>query len=191
MKTQLLFSIVTSISLFASVSLPVVAETVPNPVEAPVELKDITLAKNTAIIISFPAAMTVDVTEKQDFPLTVFLSKAIKDNRGNILVPENSPVSIILKPTGKGAKIIAQSLVVNSQVLPIKASSPIIPGGTVVHTTGNEKAEENGSVWSKIGENTFGFISGGKTEESQKGSMLGTTLGLLAGLNTPKKSRVV
>lgn len=191
MKTQVLLSLVTSISLFASVSLPVVAETVPNPVEAPVKLKDITLAKNTAIIISFPAEMTIDVTEKQDLPLTVFLKKAITDSQGNVLVPENSPVSIILKPTGKGAKIIAQSLVVNGQVLAIKASSPTIPGGTVIHKTGNEKAEENSNVWGKIGESAFGFAGKDKTEDSERGAMLGRTLGLVSGLSSPKKSRVV
>lgn len=211
MKIQMLLSLATCVSLITSVSLPVIAETVPSqttPTSAnnetvpnavqpasnqtsAVSLKDITLAKNTAIIISFPTAMTVNVSEKQDVPLTVFLNKAIKDNQGNILVPENSPVSIILKPTSKGAKIIAQSLVVNGQVLAIKASSPTIPSATITHKTGHEKAEQNESVWGKIGESAFSFANQGKTEESERGAMLGRTLGLVAGLNSPKKSRVV
>ncbi len=211
MKIQMLLSLATCVSLITSVSLPVIAETVPsqttstsvnnetvpNAVQpasnqtSAVSLKDITLAKNTAIIISFPTAMTVNVSEKQDVPLTVFLNKAIKDNQGNLLVPENSPVSIILKPTSKGAKIIAQSLVVNGQVLAIKASSPTIPSATITHKTGHEKAEQNESVWGKIGESAFSFANQGKTEESERGAMLGRTLGLVAGLNSPKKSRVV
>ena len=211
MKIQMLLSLATCVSLITSVSLPVIAETVPSqttPTSAnnetvpnavqpasnqtsAVSLKDITLAKNTAIIISFPTAMTVNVSEKQDVPLTVFLNKAIKDNQGNLLVPENSPVSIILKPTSKGAKIIAQSLVVNGQVLAIKASSPTIPSATITHKTGHEKAEQNESVWGKIGESAFSFANQGKTEESERGAMLGRTLGLVAGLNSPKKSRVV
>ena len=211
MKIHMLLSLATCVSLITSVSLPVIAETVPSqttPTSAnnetvpnavqpasnqtsAVSLKDITLAKNTAIIISFPTAMTVNVSEKQDVPLTVFLNKAIKDNQGNILVPENSPVSIILKPTSKGAKIIAQSLVVNGQVLAIKASSPTIPSATITHKTGHEKAEQNESVWGKIGESAFSFANQGKTEESERGAMLGRTLGLVAGLNSPKKSRVV
>lgn len=211
MKIHMLLSLATCVSLITSVSLPVIAETVPsqttstsvnnetvpNAVQpasnqtSAVSLKDITLAKNTAIIISFPTAMTVNVSEKQDVPLTVFLNKAIKDNQGNLLVPENSPVSIILKPTSKGAKIIAQSLVVNGQVLAIKASSPTIPSATITHKTGHEKAEQNESVWGKIGESAFSFANQGKTEESERGAMLGRTLGLVAGLNSPKKSRVV
>lgn len=211
MKIHMLLSLATCVSLITSVSLPVIAETVPSqttPTSAnnetvpnavqpasnqtsAVSLKDITLAKNTAIIISFPTAMTVNVSEKQDVPLTVFLNKAIKDNQGNLLVPENSPVSIILKPTSKGAKIIAQSLVVNGQVLAIKASSPTIPSATITHKTGHEKAEQNESVWGKIGESAFSFANQGKTEESERGAMLGRTLGLVAGLNSPKKSRVV
>lgn len=215
MKTKILFSLATCISLLTSISLPVLAETIPSQIEStsseiipnqddspsnettssiplsPLPLKDITLAKNTAIIVSFPASMTIDVSKKQDFPLTVLLKKAITDNQGNILVPQDSPVSIIIKPTGKGAKIVAQSLVVNGQVLPIKASSPTIPGEKVTHKTGREKAEENGEVWGKIGESAFGFAGGGKTEDSERGSMLGRTLGLVTGLSSPKKSRVV
>ncbi|MBE9211468.1 hypothetical protein IQ247_01835 [Plectonema cf. radiosum LEGE 06105] len=191
MKSQILFSIATCITLLTSVSLPVVAETIPNPVQPTNNTNNITLAKNTAIIVSFPSSMTVDVSEKQDFPLTVFLTKAITDSQGNVLVPENSPVSIILKPTDKGAKIVAQSLVVNGRVVSIQASSPTIPGATITHKAGHEKAEEDGSVWGKIGESAFGFAGGGKPEHSERGSMLGKTLGLVTGLNSPTKSRQV
>ena len=211
MKTKILLSLATCISLLGSVSLPVLAETSPAETEniqteaetseqtsdstsqptSSAPLKNAILPKNTAIIVSFPAEMTIDVTEKQDFPLTVLLSAAIKDSQGNVLVPQNSPVSVILKPTGKGAKIIANYIVANGQVFAIKASSPVIPGTKIVHKTGHEKAEDNGNVWGKIGGSAFGFASGGKAEESERGSMLGRTVGLVSGLNSPKKSRVV
>ncbi|MDJ0736929.1 MAG: hypothetical protein QNJ47_23150 [Nostocaceae cyanobacterium] len=162
------------------------------PSQASVNLpQNIIIPKNTAIIVSFPAPMTVDITEKQDFPLTVLLANVIKDAQGNVIVPENSPVSIILKATDGGVKIVAQSLVVNGRVVPIKASSPKIPGTTVTHKEGHEKASESGSVWGEIGENAFGFASGGKTEHSQRGLMLGRTLGLVTGLSSKEKSRVV
>ncbi len=190
MKKQL-FSFVTSISLLTSMSLPVIAQTAPSQPSSSSQQESATLAKNTAIIISFPASMTVDISEKQDLPLTVFLKSAITDNQGNVIAPENTPVSIILKPTNGGLKIIAQSLVVNGKVVFIQASSPKLPGASITHKAGYEKAEENGAIWGKIGQNAVGFATGGKVEDTERGSMLGTTLGLVTGLSSPKKSRVV
>ncbi len=216
MKTRTLFSLATCISLLTPVSTPVLAETVtaeivphqtnsldgetvphstPDTTKETIPfqplLGNITIPKNTAIIVSFPTPMTIDVTEKQDIPLTVLLAHAIRDAQGNVIVPENSPVSIMIKPEDGGAKIVAQSLVINGQVVSIQASSPKIPGTTITHKGGHEKAEESGSVWGKIGESAFGFASGGKAEYSERGSMLGRTLGLVTGLSSPNKSRVI
>ncbi|MCJ8278953.1 MAG: hypothetical protein MJK14_03150 [Rivularia sp. ALOHA_DT_140] len=163
MKRQMLFGIITCISLLTSFSVPVIAETIPSetessnteevtnleqstpasdskPASSITQLQNAKLAKNTAIIISFPMSMEFNIKGSLDLPLTVLLAKPITDNQGNILVSENSPVSIILKPTKKGAQIIAQSLVANGKVFNIKASSPIIPGVKVTHKTGTEKA---------------------------------------------------
>ncbi len=189
MKTQMLLSLACSLSLLGAVTLPATAQPVsPQPQAVS---QDITIPQDTAIIVSFPAPVTIDVGQKQDFPLTLPLSTAIKDAQGNVVAPENTPVSIILKPTNGGAKIVAQSLVINGRVVSIKASSQIIPGTTITQKRANDKAVENSSIWGKITGSTLGFFGNSSPEQTDKGGMLGTAIGLVTGLGSAENTRIV
>ncbi|MBU7585026.1 MAG: hypothetical protein KAF91_19315 [Nostoc sp. TH1S01] len=192
MKTHLLLSLACSISLLGTATLPTHAQQVP-PVEPQPQVisSEITIPQNTAIIVAFPAPVTIDVGQKKDYPLTLPLASAIKDAQGNIVAPENTPVSIILKPKEGGAKIVAQSLVINGKIVTIKASSQVIPGTTITHVRANDKAIENGSVWGRIGGSTLGFLSQGDPEQFDRGAMLGSAVGLLTGLRSAENTRVV
>ncbi|MBK1986315.1 hypothetical protein A0J48_001895 [Sphaerospermopsis aphanizomenoides BCCUSP55] len=189
MKTQMLLSLVCSVSLLGSLSLPAKSQEVPTP--PPVVSQEITIPQDTAIIVSFPAPVTVDVGQKKDYPLTVPLSSAIKDAQGNVIAPENTPVTIVLKPAEGGAKIVAQSLVVNGKIVTIKASSQIIPGTTITHKRANDKAVENGSIWGRIGGSTLGFLNQGDPDKFDQGAMLGSAVGLVSGLRSAENTRVV
>ncbi|MBD2440410.1 hypothetical protein [Nostoc sp. FACHB-110] len=192
MKTQTLFSLACSISLLGAVTLPAHAQpTPPQPSQPQAVSSEIAIPQDTAIIVSFPAPVTVDVGQKKDYPLTVPLASAIKDAQGNVIAPENTPVSIVLKPKEGGAKIIAQSLVINGRIVTIQASSQVIPGTTITHKRANEKAVENGSVWGRIGGSTFGFLSQGDPDQFDRGAMLGSAVGLLTGLRSAENTRVV
>ncbi len=152
MKTQMLLNFACSVSLLGSITLPAIAQPVPSQTLQPQALsQEISIPLDTAIIISFPASVTVDVGQKKDYPLTLPLASAIKDNQGNVVAPENTPITIVLKPTDGGAKIIGQSLVINGRIVSIKASSQMIPGTTITQVRANDKAVENGSVWGRIG----------------------------------------
>jgi hypothetical protein len=153
--------------------------------------QEINIPQDTAIIVSFPASVTVDVGQKKDYPLTVPLASPIQDSLGNVVAPENTPVTIILKPTDGGAKIIAQSLVVKGRIVSIKASSQMIPGTTITHMRANDKAVENGSVWGRIGGSTLGFISQGDPDQFDRGAMLGSAVGLISGLRSAENTRIV
>ncbi|AFZ03138.1 hypothetical protein [Calothrix sp. PCC 6303] len=192
MKKQILFTLVTSISLLNAVTLPSIAQTTPvaEPVTQAIS-QDVTIPQDVAIIISFPAPITVDAGQKQEFPLTVPLSQAIQDSRGNVVVPENTPVSIVLKPTKGGVQIIAQSLVVKGRIVKIKASSQMIPGTTITHKRANDKAVENGSIWGRIGGSALGAVSNGDPEKFDRGAMLGSAIGLVSGLRSAENTRVV
>lgn len=189
MKMQMLLSLACSMSLLGAVTLPASAQ--PVPIQPPVISEEISIPQDTAIIISFPASVTVDVGQKKDYPLTVPLANAIKDAQGNIIAAENTPVTIVLKPTDGGAKIMAQSLVINGRIISIKASSQIIPGTTITHKRANDKAVENGSIWGRIGGSTLGFLNQGDPDQFDRGAMLGSAVGLLAGLRSPENTRVV
>ncbi|MBH8573806.1 hypothetical protein I8752_12395 [Nostocaceae cyanobacterium CENA369] len=195
MKTQMLLSLAFSMSLFGAVTLPASAQTVPTqPLAQPqpqAVSEEISIPQDTAIIISFPASITIDVGQKKDYPLTVPLANAIKDAQGNTIAAENTPVTIVLKPTDGGAKIVAQSLVINGRIVSIKASSQTIPGTTITHKRANDKAVENGSIWGRIGGSTLGFLNQGDPDEFDRGAMLGSAVGLLAGMRSPENTRIV
>ena len=196
MKKQMLLSLA-CISLLTSI-LPVNAQvkntanttkTQPQAVVSPSQ--EISIPQDTAIIVSFPAPITIDVGQKQEFPLTVPLAQAIQDSQGNVLVPENTPVTIVLKPTKKGAQIIAQSLVVRGRIVKITASSQVIPGTTITHKRANDKAVETGSVFGRLGGSVMGFMGQGDPEQFDRGAMLGSAVGIVSGLRTEENTRIV
>jgi hypothetical protein len=192
MKAQTLLSLACSVSLLGSFSLPATAQLVtPESPQPQVLTSETSIPQDTALIVSFPAPVTVDVGQKKDYPLTVPLASAIKDAQGNIIAPENTPVSIVLKPSDGGAKIIAQSIVINGRIVAIKASSQTIPGITITHKRANDKAVENGSIWGRIGGSVLGFSSNGDPEQFDRGAMLGSAIGLISGLRSPENTRVV
>lgn len=201
MKRQLL-SLACSMSLLGLVTLPSYARTSASKESHPILqsqpisqdqpiTQDISLPQSTAIVISFPLAVNVDVGQHKDYPLTVPLAQAIKDRQGHVLVPENTPVSIVLNPSEGGAKIVAKSMVINSQVVAIQASSQVIPGTTVTQMRANDKAKENGAVWGRIGGSLAGFLSGGDPDKFDHGAMGGSLLGLFTGLRSAENTRVV
>jgi hypothetical protein len=192
MKTQMLFSLACSVSLLGAVTLPANAQNTPAIEPQPqVATSEVTIPQDTAIIISFPAPVTVDVGQKKEYPLTVPLASAIKDAQGNIIAPENTPVTIVLKPKDGGAKILAQSLVINGRIVSIKAASQVIPGTTITHKRANDKAVENGAIWGRIGGSTLGFLSQGDPDQFDRGAMLGSAVGLVSGLRSAENIRVV
>ncbi|MBD2210988.1 hypothetical protein H6G27_14000 [Nostoc linckia FACHB-104] len=196
MKTQMLLSLACSLSLLGAVTVPASAQPTTNAspqatVQPQAASQDLTIPQDTAIIVSFPASITVDVGQKKDYPLTLPLASAIKDAQGNIVAPENTPVTIVLKPTEGGAKIVAQSLVINGRIVSIKASSQMIPGTTITQKRANDKAVENGSVWGRLTGSTLGFISNGDPEQFDRGAMLGSAIGLVTGLRSAENTRIV
>ncbi|ODH00258.1 hypothetical protein A4S05_04000 [Nostoc sp. KVJ20] len=193
MKMQMLLSLACSISVLGSIILPANAQPVMIQPTQPTQAvnPEINIPQDTAIIVSFPASVTVDVGQKKDYPLTLPLASAIKDNQGNVVAPENTPVTITIKPIDGGAKIVAQSLVVNGRIVSIKASSQIIPGTTITHMRANDKAVENGSVWGRIGGSTLGFFSQGDPEQFDRGAMLGSAVGIISGLRSAENTRIV
>ncbi|MDZ8056209.1 MAG: hypothetical protein RMX68_002110 [Aulosira sp. ZfuVER01] len=198
MKSQILLSLACSMSLLGAVTVPASAQPVPSVSPQPTVQpqpqavsQDLTIPQDTAIIVSFPAPVTVDVGQKKDYPLTLPLASAIKDAQGNVVAPENTPVTIVLKPTDGGAKIVAQSLVINGRIVSIKASSQMIPGTTITHKRANDKAVENGSVWGRLTGSTLGFLSNGDPEQFDRGAMLGSAIGLVSGLRSAENTRIV
>lgn len=153
------------------------------------QAQTITIPATTGIVISFLAPVSIDAGEAA-YPLTVPLSQAITDPQGNVIVAENSPVSIVIQPEAGGAKIVAQSILINGQIVPVQATSPVIPGTTVVHVRANDRAADNGATIGRIVGSGWGFINGGDPDAFDQGGMLGSFVGMLSG-RQDESTRVV
>ncbi len=152
-----------------------------------------TIPQTAGIVISLPGNLTVDVGQKQDYPLTVPLAQPLFDTAGNEVVPANSPVVIKLKPEQGGARIVAEAIVVRGQIVAVQAATAVIPGNTITQTEGADVARQNSAVYG----NLFGSILGAaaptahKADAFDQGGMIGGALGILSGMGAPKSLRVV
>jgi hypothetical protein len=151
------------------------------------------IPQTAGVVISLPGAITVDVGQKQDYPLTVPLAQPLLNLQGEEIIPANSPVSIKLKPENGGARIVAEAIVVRGQLVKIQAMTDVIPGNTITQQSGADRARENSGVFG----NLFGAVMGAAAPEARKasafdqGGMIGGAIGIVSGLTSPKNVRIV
>ena len=148
-----------------------------------------TIPASTGVVVTFLAPVTVDV-EEAAYPMTLPLTSPIYDSLGNVVAPENSPVSVTITPEDDGAKIVAQSVLVNGQILAIQAESPLIPGTTITHMRANDRAADDGATFGRIAASGFGFFNGGDPDAFDRGGMLGNLVGMVTG-RRDESSRLV
>ncbi len=149
-----------------------------------------TIPSSAAILISFPNQLVVDVGQKDDYPITLPLFQEIRSASGELMIPANTPVSIKVKPHKGGAILVADSVIMNGQIMPINAQSTKIPGRTITKVTAQQMARQNGAV---VG-NLFTSFSGAATSSvgtQQKLGFLGSGIGILSGITSPDNIRVV
>ncbi|MCY7323670.1 MAG: hypothetical protein LH660_18165 [Phormidesmis sp. CAN_BIN36] len=195
MNVRTLLNLALLLSVSAPVALPAAAsEVIVSTTTTTTTTRQGTMIPQTAgVVIKLPAAVTVDVGQKQDYPMTVPLAQPLMDLQGNEVVPMNTPVTIKLKPENGGAKIVAESIVVRGQIVAIQAASAVIPGNTITQQSGADRARENSGV---LG-NLFGAVMGATAGESRKasafdqGGMIGGAIGILSGMTSPKNIRIV
>jgi hypothetical protein len=190
MKPQAILNLALTLAISGAIALPVKA----NPVTRTTPVQQGALIPQTAgLIIKLPANITVDVGQKQDYPLTVPLAQPLMDAQGNEVVPINTPVTIKIKPENGGARLVAESIVVKGQIVPVQANTAVIPGATLEQQSGAERARENSAVYG----NLFGAVLGAtapktrKAEQFDQGGMIGGAIGILSGLGSPKNVRIV
>ncbi len=191
LKSRAMFNLALTLSLVGGVTLPAIAE--PTVMVRSAATNSATIPQTAGIVLSLPGNLTVDVGQKQDYPLTVPLAQPLFDTAGNEVVPVNSPVVIKLKPEDRGARIVAESIVVRGQIVPVQAMTAVIPGNTITQAEGAEVARQNSAVYG----NLFGSVMGAVAPTSRKadafdqGGMIGGAIGILSGLGEPKGIRVV
>ena len=158
-------------------------------VEAARAQRNRTIPLSTGVVVTFLAPVTIDVNEAA-YPMTLPLTSPIHDSLGNVVAPENSPVSVMIQPGDDGAKIVAQSILVNGRIMPVQAESPLIPGTTITHMRANDRAADDGATLGRIAASGFGFFNGGDPDAFDRGGMLGNLVGMVSG-RRDETSRVV
>jgi hypothetical protein len=153
----------------------------------------VVIPENSGVIIKLPMDITVDVGQKQEYPLTVPLMQPLYDLQGNEVIPVNTPVVIKLKPENGGARIVADSIVFRGRIVTISAATSVVPGQTIEQMSGEHKARQNSAVYG----NLFGSVLGSIAPESKKadmfdqGGLIGGAIGIVSGLSSPKNVRIV
>lgn len=190
MKRQDLLNVALSLSLLGLTTLPVTAK---EPVIETIQSASpgTVIPQSAAVIVAFPSDVTLDAGKEQDYPVMLLLTQPIYDTYGNAIAPEKSPINARLKPTKNGIKIIAESVVIRGQIIPLQAESAILPSSTIKVTSGIEKAKQNSGVYARFGASVGGAVSGGSIDGISTGGLVGSAVGLFGGLISSEKVKVV
>jgi hypothetical protein len=189
MKNNSLLSIAMVVLASTTNAIPAVAQSI-QPSNLQAQSRTSVLPKSSALVIAFPQQVQVDSGKKKSYPMTVLLAQPILDQNGAEVVKANSPVAIELVPHKKDIKIVAKSIIVGGKIVSIQATSPVIPSQKVTVKSGNQKAKNNSKVSASLGGSIVGAFSS-DTDGTMKGGYAGNAIGILTGLTSAKKIRLV
>jgi hypothetical protein len=145
----------------------------------------ITIPQSSAIVVSFPAELTLDPKRKYNFPITLSLARPVVDEQGNIVLPARSLISARMKAMKGGDLIEADGVIIGGRVIPINAIGAMVPAQTRPEDFANQFVPSPGPV-----NNVFNSLvlwqSTALNLDPDTDTYLGAALALLAGLTTPK-----
>ena len=113
------------------------------------------LPRNTSMLITLLHPVNIDVKAKETIPTVAILSAPLYDVHGRQLIPQGVPVTITLRPSSaKTGRIYANSIILGSLTIPIKASSEEITGRKITL----EKNKQRISTTAQIGQDVGGLL---------------------------------
>lgn len=153
-------------------------------------------SQSTAIAVIVPQSIYFDADAGQEVPLTLALAQPITDMQGNVRVPVNSLVNARITSTNGGGQIIAESVIVNGKVFPIRAVSAVIPSTETTVNDGQARAEINtsslGRTGMAIGCAVEGLFGGECNSNAMRtGGSIGLALGWVSNQENPETRQVV
>jgi hypothetical protein len=145
----------------------------------------VTIPQSSAIVVSFPAELTLDPKRKYNFPITLTLARPVIDEQGNVVLPARSLISARMKAMKGGDLIEADGVIIGGRVIPINAIGAMVPAQTRPEDFANQFVPSPGPV-----NNVFNSLvlwqSTALNLDPDTDTYLGAALALLAGLTTPK-----
>lgn len=153
-------------------------------------------SQTMAIAVIVPQNIHFDTGNSQSTPLTLVLAQPLIDSQGLEIAPANSLVTAQLVPSGNGAQIIADSVLVNGHTLNIRAVSSIIPSTSIEVSDQQARAEINTNSLGRTGMAAgcaLGSLMGSEcnSEAIQTGGSIGLVLGFFTNNNTSETQQVV
>lgn len=137
------------------------------------------------VAVVIPQNVIFDANLGQESPLTLALAQPIVDTEGNVLAPTNSLLNAKIVPSNNGGQIVTETLMVNGQVISLRAYSSVLPSTTVTVNDGYASAEISANNLGRTGMAFGCAVESFSGEECNSNSMrTGGSIGLVLGLMT-------
>lgn len=177
--------------IFGTASVPVFAQSSsPDTPSRHFRQNAAVIPANTAVVVSIPQPLQIDVGKEQVLSTTLLLAQPIVNASGQVAIPANTPVQAKIQ-TGNGqARIIVESLIIGGRVVAATAISSTLSGRTVTVSSRNNEAKNQGAAISRLVGSIVGG-SGGDSDDMIQGSLIGNAIGIAEGLASPKKVSVL
>lgn len=187
---QLLFLPLTLFFIFGTSSTPVLAQSSPTTIARQLRQNAAVIPANTAVVVSIPQNLQIDVGKEQVLSLTVLLAQPIVNTSRQIAIPANTPLQAKIH-TGNGrARMIVESFIIGGRLIPATAISSTLSGKTVTVSSRINEAKQQGAAISRLLGSIVGG-SGGNSDEMIEGSLIGNAIGIAEGLASPRKVSVL
>lgn len=151
----------------------------------------VNLSSGTLIPTTFPSAKKILVTKDEILPVTLIVSRDVKDNSGAIAIPRGSEIVGEVRPSGSGSRFVGNTVILpNGKQYSLQANSKIVTRTEKVSAGRNTDAIWQGALAGTAAATIIAAVTGDKaiaTEEVLGGAGFGALAGLLLGGNREKE----
>ena len=141
------------------------------------------LNSGTIIPTTLPSAKKILVTKEETLPVTLVVSKDIRDNSGKIVIPRGSEIVGEVRPAGSGSIFVGNTLILpDGGQYSIQANSKIVTRTEKISSGRNTDAIWQGALAGTAAATLVSAITGDKaiaTEEVLGGAGFGALAGFL------------
>lgn len=163
---------------------PVVAK--PSQAQRVNNARQAVIPAGTAIPVRYEEAERILMAKDETIPLTLEVTKDIRDRRGQLAIPAGSQIVGELQPSGRGARFVAKDLVLDyGDEVSINATSKVITRTETIKKGANSKEILGGTV---AGAGAAAIIAGltGDRNINALEVIAGAAIGTIAGWALPE-----
>lgn len=147
--------------------------------------QSINLAVGTTIPVIYEEAKKILVTKDETLAITVKVTQNVRNENGELVIPQGSKIMGKIQPAGKGSRFVAESLILpNQSEIPLVASSNVVTRTETVEAGKNTDAIWQGAAAGAAAATIIAAVTGDTaiaTEEVLGGAGFGALTGFLFG----------